>query len=346
MSNDPKQYMKRCLDLASNGLGKVAPNPMVGCVLVRNGKVIGEGYHRAYGKPHAELIAIDSVQNKEGLKKATLYVNLEPCNHQGKTPACTDRILREKIPRVVIGNRDPNKEVTGKGIERLKQAGVEVDSGLLDSQCRKLNRRFFTFHRKKRPYIILKWAKTTDGFIAGREKWLSNQYSRLFVHKWRSEEQVIMAGTGTIKKDNPQLTTRLWAGSSPLRIVVDKNLELDDNYHVFDRQAQTWIVNEKQEKVDHHVKFVQLKFGDDLLEDLLTLLHNHYYSSMIVEGGQKLLNTFIREGLWDEARVFIAPKYFGKGLQAPRLPVGPSVENGVAGDRLLYFENPRNAGNF
>lgn len=302
-----EQYMQRCLNLAILGLGNVAPNPMVGCVIVHNGIIIGEGYHQKYGEAHAEVNAIASVSTKELLRESTLYVNLEPCSHYGKTPPCSDLIVRSQIPRVFIGSNDPNPLVAGKGIAKLRNAGVEVTSGILKQSTDFLNRRFLTFFTKKRPYIILKWAQSADGFIAptdNRQVWLSNELSKKLVHKWRSEEQAIMVGTNTARIDNPELTVRLWKGKNPLRVVIDKDLSLPTGNHLFNNAANTLVFNSRENSKENNIEKVKIDFSASLPKQVLDGLYQRNIGSVIIEGGATLLNSFIEANLWDEARMF------------------------------------------
>jgi diaminohydroxyphosphoribosylaminopyrimidine deaminase/5-amino-6-(5-phosphoribosylamino)uracil reductase len=302
-----EKYIFRCIDIAKNGLGTTAPNPMVGCVIVHNKKIIGEGFTSPYGGAHAEVNAINAVIDKSLLKSATLYVTLEPCSHFGKTPPCSNLIIEHGIKNVVIGCLDDNEKVAGQGIAKLKAAGCNVIVGILEDQCKEHHKRFFTFHNKKRPYIILKWAETTDGFIAPSHKkeqkpvWITNQYSKQLVHKWRAQEQAILIGTNTVLEDNPSLTTREWKGKHPIRIVLDKNETLSKDFNVFDHKAQTIIIKENS------------------AENICNLLFEANITSVIIEGGAKTLQLFINSHLWDEARVFIGKSVFKKGIKAPIL---------------------------
>jgi diaminohydroxyphosphoribosylaminopyrimidine deaminase / 5-amino-6-(5-phosphoribosylamino)uracil reductase len=313
-------YMQRCLDLALQGFPAVLPNPMVGAVIICNDQVTGEGWHKKFGKEHAEVNAISSVHEKSSLKNSTLYINLEPCSHHGKTPPCTDLIIRSGIPKVIIATKDPNPVVTGKGIQQLKEAGIEVVNGILEKEACELNKRFFTFHKKKRPYIILKWAQTKDGFIAqknGASKWISTKESRMLVHKWRTEEMGIMTGTNTVKTDNPYLTARLWPGRNPSRIIMDKKLSLPNHLNVFHPDAQVYIFNEIKDLEDSHLHYIKIAFDDILIARILEHLFQRDIQSILVEGGCRLINSFISSGLWDEARIFISKKEFGEGIPAP-----------------------------
>jgi diaminohydroxyphosphoribosylaminopyrimidine deaminase/5-amino-6-(5-phosphoribosylamino)uracil reductase len=333
-------YMSRALELARLGFGKVSPNPMVGCIIVCEGKIIGEGFHQQYGGPHAEVNAIHSVKDKTLLKQSTVYVTLEPCAHYGKTPPCAKLLVEHLVKKVIISNVDPNPLVSGKGIEILRSAGIEVETGLLEQEGLELNKRFFKSIRENAPYIILKWAQTADGFIARDDfssKWISNKISRKLVHKWRSEEDAILVGKNTAKYDNPTLNVRDWVGKDPLRIVIDHKLVLDQNLKLFNREIPTICYNTKTSSEDENLKFVRLP-EKAFLHDLLADLHQRDIRSLIIEGGASTLNEFIKEGLWDEARVFTAPVSFGSGIRAPQLINAEldSQEN-IMGDTVSYF---------
>ncbi len=346
--NKDEHYMKRCLELGSRALREVAPNPMVGSVIVYENEIIGEGYHQIYGKEHAEVNAIRSVSDKSLLKKSTLYVNLEPCSHFGKTPPCADLIIEHQIPHVVIGNIDTNALVSGQGIEKLKKAGIKVDIGVIQAECRELNKRFFTHHEKKRPYVILKWAQTQDGFIdvkrslTDKEKPLqvSNNASQKLVHQWRSEEQAIIVGTNTALLDNPQLTVRVIAGKNPLRIVLDRTLRIPTDYHLFDKSTPTLVLTEKEIASHINLEYVGIDFTIPLVPQILQELYKRNIRSLLVEGGERLLSSFIQSGFWDEANVFISSKKINEGIHAPIFIEQPkSVEN-INGDQLLKYRNP------
>ena len=319
-----EQYMNRCLELAKLGSGNTAPNPMVGAVMVHNGHIIGEGYHQQYGKEHAEVNCIASVAetNRELIAQSTLYVSLEPCAHFGKTPPCADLIIKNKIPKVVIGCSDPFKEVDGKGIEKLMTAGIKVETGIMENECMDLNKRFFTFHTKHRPYIILKWAETADGFIApvnppqggtfqhsdnGKavhdRLLISNEYSNRLVHKWRSEETAILVGTNTALMDDPELTTRFWPGHSPVRLVLDMNLRLPAYLKIFNREVRTIIFNSIKEEEENGLHYYRLKKDAVVICQLMDALYGLNIQSVFVEGGSKMLQSFIDAADWDEARV-------------------------------------------
>lgn len=322
-----EKYMQRCLQLAEKGLGTVAPNPMVGCVIVHQGKIIGEGYHQKYGEAHAEVNAVNSVHDKSLLKKSTLYVSLEPCAHYGKTPPCSDLIIVNEIPTVVIGTVDPFAKVAGKGIEKMQRAGIEVKIGILEKDCQQQNKRFFTFHEKKRPYIILKWAQTADGFIDWERNsgnnyqaaWITNQEAKRMVHKQRTEEAAVMVGTNTVEKDNPSLTVREWQGKNPIRIILDRNNRLKKNLNVFDGTTPTIVFTEKEPATLPNVEFVKIDFSGQPLLQIMDKLHQRDIQSVIIEGGYQLLTNVIQANLWDEAFVYHGPGKFGKGVPAPHV---------------------------
>jgi len=364
MNSDIK-YMFRCLELAKNGLGVVAPNPMVGSVVVYRNKIIGEGFHQQYGKAHAEVNAINSVKNKTLLPKSTLYVNLEPCAHFGKTPPCADLIIEHHIKKVVIGCVDSFSEVSGKGIERLKNAGIEVVVGVLEKESLELNKRFFTFHNKKRPYIILKWAETKDGFIdVDREceehsnqfkkqtdcfvplrstrndvnNWITSPLSKKLVHKWRSEEAAIMVGTNTALNDNPLLNVREWTGKNPVRIVLDLKLRLPKEIYLFDKTISTLVFTYQKKEAEENLEYIQLDASKNLENQILEALYKRNIQSVIIEGGATLLQSFIDANLWDEARVFIGNKTFEKGLKAPNTNLLPSSTEKISDDVLLIYK--------
>ena len=340
-------FMKRCIELAKNGKGNTYPNPMVGSVIVYNGKIIGEGYHRKCGEPHAEVNAVNSVKDKSLLSKSTIYVSLEPCSHVGRTPACSTMIIEKKIPRIVIACSDSFEKVSGKGIQMLKNAGRDVTVGILEKEARELNKRFFTFHEKKRPYIILKWAETIDGFIDFKRtpdtpiqpNWITGEQARTLVHKWRSEEVAILVGTNTAEKDNPKLNVRDWTGNNPVRIVLDRNLRLSENLSLFDSSQKTIIFTEKEQENKENCEFVKFKFDNNLFETIFTVLYKKEIQSIIIEGGAMVLNTLINQNLWDEARVFIGDKLFYEGVKAPVIKnISPTIEN-IDNDKLLFFRN-------
>lgn len=338
----PEIFMQRCLELAMLGMGDVAPNPMVGCVVVHNGRIIGEGYHRKYGGPHAEVNAIRSVKNPELLSESTLYVSLEPCAHFGKTPPCSDLIIEKRIPKVIIGTVDPFAEVAGKGIARMQKAGIEVETGILENECRFLNRRFFTFHEKKRPYIILKWAQTMDGYLdtdrseTKHPTWITNALAKRLVHKQRSEESAILIGTNTAAFDNPSLTVREWTGNQPTRLILDRTGRLGSALHVFDQKALTLVFTEEEKPNTDMLKFIPLDFNRKILPQLLDELYKRNVLSLIVEGGARLLNSFIQDACWDEAFVYTGNQFFGRGVAAPDIS-GETLEIVMLDDCKLHI---------
>lgn len=336
------EFMKRALLLAEKGRGEVAPNPMVGCVIVYEGRVIGEGYHQKYGGPHAEPNAVNAVENKELLAHSTVYVTLEPCAHHGKTPPCAELLASVNPQKVVIGSVDSNPLVGGKGIKRLRDAGIEVITGVLDDENRSLNRRFFTFIEKKRPYIILKWAQTADGFVARANydsKWISGEKSRKRVHEWRAQEAGIMVATNTALYDNPSLNVRMAEGNDPVRILLDRHLKVPVNFNFYDQSQDTLIYNGSEESTNENLHKIKIDFEGDVLTQVLEDLHKRKVESLIVEGGSRLLNSFIDRGLWDEARVFTAPTTFLEGISAPKLPVDSIYEESIDVDVLRYYRN-------
>ena len=341
-----EKYIKRCIELAKNGLGTTYPNPLVGCVIVFENVIIGEGWHKKSGEAHAEVIAIESVRNKELLSASTLYVSLEPCSHFGKTPPCADLILKYKIPNVVIGTIDPNSKVSGKGIQKLKDLGVNVTYGILVNECNELNKRFFTFHSKTRPFIILKWAESSDGFISPINKkeqkpvWLSNEYSRQLVHKWRSEEQAILVGTQTIIDDNPSLTVRDWVGKNPIRVLIDRDNAIDTSSNVFDNQAKTIVFSNKEVSSNSDtIQYIKIDFDKNSTQAIVAKLFENNIQSIIIEGGRKTIQSFIDANLWDEARVFIGEKNLNEGTRAPKLNRVNYYKNLIKKDTLLIYRN-------
>jgi diaminohydroxyphosphoribosylaminopyrimidine deaminase/5-amino-6-(5-phosphoribosylamino)uracil reductase len=338
--------MTRCLELALLGAGHVAPNPMVGAVLVHEDRIIGEGYHRVYGQAHAEVNCIASVKEADRpfIQEATLYVSLEPCAHHGKTPPCADLVIANKIPRVVIGCRDPFPQVNGKGIEKLLGAGVEVTLGVLEKECIELNRRFFTFHTLHRPFIVLKWAQSANGRISAGEArtLISNEYTNRLVHKWRSEEAAILVGTRTALLDDPSLTVRLWKGPDPVRLVIDMTLRLPLSLKLFDGQGRTIVFNTVRHEEAGNPLYYQLATDSSLVQQIVVALHRLKIQSVLVEGGARLLQSFIDEGYWDEARVITNNELeIPGGLPSPVLPdpVLRSRET-IFSDTIRYYENP------
>ncbi|MCD8412132.1 bifunctional diaminohydroxyphosphoribosylaminopyrimidine deaminase/5-amino-6-(5-phosphoribosylamino)uracil reductase RibD [Tenacibaculum finnmarkense] len=359
-----EKYINRCLQLAKNGIGTARPNPSVGAVVVYKNTIIGEGFTSAYGANHAEVNAINSVKDKTLLKEATIYVTLEPCAHFGKTPPCADLIVKHQIAKVVIGCVDTNSLVAGKGIERLQNAGINVTVGVLEDKCKKHHKRFFTVQNKKRPFIVLKWAETADGFIAPLKRdaqqpvWISNSYSQQLVHKIRSQEQAILVGTNTVIADNPSLDVRHWAGNNPVRIVLDKNLRIPSNLTVFDKKVKTLVLVNKvkeqakvlkitsskvlsKDKNQEEITYEQIDFSFRLAEQICSALQKHQIQSVLIEGGAQTLQTFIDANLWDEAQVFVSGTSFKNGVEAPRLSAEKILlkKQNIASDVLKTFEN-------
>ena len=344
-------YMKRCIELAKNGLGTTYPNPLVGSVIVHEGKIIGEGWHKKAGEPHAEVNAVNSVKDKSLLKEATIYVSLEPCSHFGKTPPCCDLIIANEIPNVVVGTIDPFAKVAGNGIKKLVESGKNVTVGILEEECNELNKRFFTFHQKKRPYIILKWAATADGFIAPemlkriqhdrlKPVWITNQYSRQLVHKWRAEEQAILVGTNTVLDDNPKLDTRNFSGNNPIRIVLDKSGKISENYHVKNNYQKTIFITESENFIStENCIYENAIFDIHLISSICDILYKNDIQSVIIEGGSKTLQSFIDANLWDEARVFIGQTTFQNGTTAPNISGNPVAGFDIMNDELKIFKN-------
>ncbi|WP_276091525.1 bifunctional diaminohydroxyphosphoribosylaminopyrimidine deaminase/5-amino-6-(5-phosphoribosylamino)uracil reductase RibD [Pedobacter sp. JY14-1] len=344
-----ERYMQRCLELAGLGMANVSPNPMVGCVIVHNDQVIGEGYHARFGGPHAEVNAVNSVLEKYGpgaeplLREATVYVNLEPCAHFGKTPPCADMLVRHQVKRVVVGNTDPFSEVNGKGIERLRAAGIEVDTGVLLDKCSYLNRRFFTRITRQRPYIILKWATTANGYFAPKnttQEWISGPLARKLVHKWRTEEDAILIGKRTAISDNPLLTSREWSGKNPIRILIDRQLRVPSTSQIFNDEARTIILNEVRTRTEANIQYIQMEDMQHYLPQKVAFqLYLMDIQSVIIEGGSNTLMQFIDAGLWDEARVFTSAKSWKDGLPAPQINGEVIEETAVQQDRLTVYQN-------
>ncbi len=342
--------MLRCIQLGKKGLGTAAPNPMVGCVVVHKNKIIGEGFTSPYGGAHAEVNAINSVKDKELLSMAALYVSLEPCSHFGKTPPCTNLIIEHKIPEVFIGLQDPHDKVSGKGIEKLKASGCEVTIGVLEKECRIHHKRFLSLQEKKRPYLILKWAETQDGFIAPNTKarkktpepvWITNTYSKQLVHKWRSEEQAILVGTNTILEDNPKLTVRSWEGKHPTRVILDKDLKIPSGFHVLDKSIQTIVFTQiaDSSKYMDGIDYELIDFSAPIGKQICSTLYKHSITSLFIEGGSKTLQTFINEGLWDEARVFKGSTNFKSGITSPKISGELLETKPILSDTLSIFIN-------
>ncbi len=319
-----EKYMARCLELAKGGMGNTSPNPMVGAVIVRQGRIIGEGFHRKCGEAHAEVNAIASVEEESLLKDSTLYVSLEPCSHYGKTPPCAELIIRKRIPRVVVGCVDPFPAVSGRGVRMLREAGVEVVTGVMEREALSLNKAFMTLQRKGRPYVILKWAQSEDGFIDRRRKdvsepavVLSSAETLRMVHKIRSEVAAIMVGTRTALLDNPSLTVRHWCGKNPVRVVLDRDLTLPDSSHLLDGSSRTLVFTDKEVAGRENVEYIRIDFGRSVVRQTLAYLASLKIDSLLVEGGTRLIHSFIEENLWDEARVETASIRLGEGVAAP-----------------------------
>ncbi|MFT6243664.1 MAG: diaminohydroxyphosphoribosylaminopyrimidine deaminase [Salibacteraceae bacterium] len=340
--------MNRCLELARKGNGHVAPNPLVGAVIVHNGKIIGEGYHKKYGQAHAEVNAVNSVKDQSLFSEATIYVSLEPCAHFGKTPPCADLLVYHNFSRVVIGCTDTFDKVSGKGVEKLKNAGIEFTIGILEKECRALNKHFFTFHEKKRPFVFLKWAETTNGLIdnqdpaanqsnsKGEVTWISVPEVKSRVHKWRSEHMSILVGRKTVEADNPSLTVRDVAGTNPIRVIIDSKAQLTSDYAVFDNEANTIVINTKKTENLDGVEYIQV---DEINpETLLNTLYEKEIQSVCIEGGATTLQSFIDANLWDEACTIVGQGTFEKGTKAPKM-VGTFTEELFFGDTLKHYKN-------
>ncbi|WP_103071474.1 bifunctional diaminohydroxyphosphoribosylaminopyrimidine deaminase/5-amino-6-(5-phosphoribosylamino)uracil reductase RibD [Aquimarina sediminis] len=342
-----EKYIRRCIQLAKNGLGTTYPNPLVGSVIVHNNSIIGEGWHYQSGKPHAEVNAIASVSNPSLLKEATIYVSLEPCSHYGKTPPCSDLIIEKGIKKVVIGTIDTFAKVSGAGIQRLINAGCDVVVGVLEKECLVLNRRFFTFHNKKRPYVILKWAETFDNYIAPastqkREPvWITNTYSRQLVHKWRAEEQAILIGNQTAIKDNPKLTIRDWSGKQPIRILIDRSGQTPVDSNILDNTVKTIVITQEKFKKENHQNLIYeiVDYRNDITKEICDILYKHNIQSVIIEGGSYTLQSFIDKNIWDEARVFKGSIIFGSGIKAPTHQGHLISEEKFKKDTLTTYHN-------
>lgn len=326
--------MMRCLTLARAGASSVAPNPMVGAVVTHRGRLIGEGYHRQFGEPHAEVNAIASVREESLLREATLYVNLEPCSHYGKTPPCTELIIRKRIRRVVVGCPDPYPEVAGRGISILRKAGVEVITGVLEQEAIALNAFFITAQTQQRPYVILKWAQSADGFIdrirtnpSERPAQLSTPATRRIVHKLRSEVAAILVGTQTVWLDNPSLTVRHWAGASPVRVFIDRNLRIPSTYHLLDSSVRTLVFTGQSAAGRQGVEYILLDFSQPVIPQILLHLYNRQLYSLLVEGGARLHRGFLESGLWDELQVETGSIHLGNGIKPAEIQHNPSIEH-------------------
>ena len=338
MKDNHKKYIQRTFYLAKKGIGKVAPNPLVGCVIVKNNNIIGEGYHKEYGDKHAEINAINSVSNKKEIEGSSVYINLEPCNHFGKTPPCSDALVKLKPKEVIISNKDPNPLTNGKSIKKLIDNNINVRSNILKEEGEELNKRFFKNQIKKLPFIILKWAQTSDGFIAksdGSSKWISNDISRTLVHKWWSEELGILVGAKTVNSDNPKLNVRSWDGKDPIRVIIDPNNRCSNKSDVLSDTLPTLIYNKKKESKVQNKQFVRLLEFDliNILKDILS----KGISSIMVEGGSFTLQSFIENNLWDEARVFVSGGKFKNGIKAPKIKL--SSPQKIGSDQLYLMKN-------
>jgi diaminohydroxyphosphoribosylaminopyrimidine deaminase/5-amino-6-(5-phosphoribosylamino)uracil reductase len=343
---DHEIYMQRCLHLAGLGGGNVHPNPLVGSVLVKDGVIIGEGFHKQFGAPHAEVNALKSVKDPAQIPGSTLYVSLEPCSHTGKTPPCTSFILKNGITNVVIAMTDPNPKVNGKGIALLRENGVSVTEHILEQPARFVNRRFITFQEKHRPYVVLKWAESADNYIGrvkpdGKPILISNVTSRILVHKWRTEEQAIMVGTRTALSDNPQLDARLWGKPDPVRIVLDVNLRLPETLKFFRKKGKAIVLNSIKEGMTGNIRYKKFSPGKNMCRSMLSALHDCGIVSVLIEGGGMLLNSFLKSGLWDECRVFKSPLILSNGIPAPVFPFATSsaIVDDINGDQLFTAYN-------
>ncbi|MCX2719367.1 bifunctional diaminohydroxyphosphoribosylaminopyrimidine deaminase/5-amino-6-(5-phosphoribosylamino)uracil reductase RibD [Lentiprolixibacter aurantiacus] len=345
-----EKYMARCIEIAKNAMGSALPNPMVGAVIVHKDSIIGEGFTNAFGGPHAEVNAINSVRDKALLAESTLYVTLEPCSHHGKTPPCTDLIIKHGIPTVVIGTKDPHEKVAGVGFKLLKKSGCKVVMGILEEDCRLHHCRFLTYHEKKRPYVILKWAESADGYLAPAQDlrdsdpqpyWISSNASRQLVHKWRSEEQAVLVGTNTALKDNPSLTTRNWKGKNPLRVLLDRKLRVPEHYRILKGDTLTLILTQMDSPWDNHPgnQYIKIPKNEFHAKGILEVLWKQGIASVIVEGGRKVLDLFLDENLWDEARIFRGPVTFGNGLKAPDMDANNEQIHEIGPDQLKIIYN-------
>lgn len=334
-------YIKRCIELAKKATGKTYPNPLVGSVIVHNGKIIGEGFHQKAGENHAEINAINSVENHELLPESTIYVSLEPCAHFGKTPPCSLKIKEIGFKKVVIGAMDSHDKVNGKGKKILMDAGIETISGILEDECRELNKRFFTYHEKKRPYIILKWAESNDGFIDKDFKptKISNELASQFVHQIRSEEHAILVGTQTALNDNPSLTTRLIEGRNPVRILIDFELKVPKDFKIYNNEAPTLVFNQEKDSEEENIKFIKIS-KKNFLEELMQKLYENQIQSVLVEGGSKTLQTFIDANLWDKTIIIKNENLtLENGTKAPKFKGNLDEEKEFRDNKILFFKN-------
>lgn len=337
------KYMQRALEIAKLGIGGASPNPLVGCVIVFENDIIGEGWHKKFGEEHAEVNAVNSVTDKGLLPESTFYISLEPCSFHGKTPACTDLILKYRPRKVVIASKDPNPKVSGNGIKILEEGGIEVVFGVLEEEAVALNKRFFVSINKLRPYIILKWAQTMDEFIARPNfdsKWISNEQSRQLVHKWRTEEDAVLVGYNTVLYDDPQLTARDWQGRNPARVVIDKKLALDHSLKIFSGGEKVYIINTQRDNREENIYLVKVSL-ENFLSEMFTFLWEENIGSIIIEGGSKTIDSCLQKGYWDEARIFTSESIFGDGIKAPKIVFEVDNEQNIKGDRLSTIYNPK-----
>jgi diaminohydroxyphosphoribosylaminopyrimidine deaminase/5-amino-6-(5-phosphoribosylamino)uracil reductase len=347
IERDGNKFMRRCLELAGRAEGMTYPNPLVGAVVVYEGKIIGEGYHLKAGGPHAEIIAINSVAEKEKLKYSTLYVNLEPCSHQGKTPPCADFIIANSIPRIVVGTLDSSEKVSGRGLDKLRNAGCEVIAGVFEEECRRINRRFFTFNEKKRPYVTLKWAQSADGYIdilrsqehLKKPNWISGKPERVLVHRWRSFEQAILVGAGTIRADNPKLNVREWKGNNPLRIILSGSGILNMASALNDSKGKAVVFTHNMEANIPESEKVELNYEEPASVQIIRYLYLAGIQSLLIEGGAEVLSQFISNGFWDEARIFKGTQHFVSGVKAPVLKGTLFSLTGFTGSFLEVYMN-------
>lgn len=336
--------MERAFQLAQIGKYSTSPNPRVGAVIVYKERIIGEGYHQQYGGAHAEVNAVQSVSDKSLLSQSTIYVTLEPCAHFGKTPPCVDLLIQHRFKRVVIANTDPFKKVNGSGVQKLKTAGIEVITGILEQKGLGINRRFFMFHTANRPYIVLKWAETQDGFMYKNEQsenWITNSVSKQLVHVWRAEEDAILVGKNTVITDNPELTVREAKGKNPLRIVIDRKNELAKNLKIFNAESKTVVLNELLSKEEANIELVKVNFNESLPSLVNRVCVQRNLPSVIIEGGAQILQQFIAEGMWDEARIFTADKSFIEGITAPRIKGKLIAKEVIKSDTLRILKNEK-----
>jgi len=339
-----EQFMARCIQIAKNGLGLTYPNPFVGSIIVHKGKIIGEGFTSKYGGAHAEVNAVQSVKDQSILSESTLYVTLEPCSHYGKTPPCCDLVIAKNFKRVVIGTLDPFAEVNGQGYLKLLENGIDVTLGVLERDCKELNRRFITFHQEKRPYIILKWAQTQDGYMGHDDvqKWITNRFSKQLVHKWRTEEQAILVGKKTALVDNPRLDARYWEGKNPLRLTIDKYLAIPRHFNLYDQSVPTLIFNAIEDAEDENLKLVKIDFNQNIIPQILDYVYQNNHQTLIVEGGSDTLQKFIDLNLWDEARILSSDAFWNEGILAPVVRGNHIEQHKIKNDHVTVIRNQSN----